>query len=89
MEISRSNIKNIVNLREAYSTILTNNLNRVIKLFTSITVLLTIPTIISSIYGMNVQLPFDKNPLAFFGIIIVILTISASLFYLFNKKQWL
>lgn len=89
MEISRSNIKNIVNLREAYSTILTNNLNRVIKLFTSITVLLTIPTIISSIYGMNVELPFDKNPLAFFGIIIVILTISASLFYLFNKKQWL
>lgn len=89
MEISRSNIKNIVNLREAYSTIMTNNLNRVIKLFTSLTVLLTIPTIISSIYGMNVQLPFDQNPFAFIGIIAIIFAISGALFYLFNKRQWL
>lgn len=89
MEISRSNIKNIVNLREAYSTILTNNLNRVIKLFTSVTVLLTIPTIISSIYGMNVALPFDQSPYAFIGIITLIIVISSGLLYLFNKKQWL
>jgi magnesium transporter len=89
MEISRSNIKNIVNLREAYSTIMTNNLNRVIKLFTSLTVLLTIPTIISSIYGMNVNLPFDQSPFAFMGIIIIIIAISSALFYLFNKRQWL
>ena len=89
MEISRSNIKNIVNLREAYSTILTNNLNRVIKLFTSLTVLLTIPTIISSIYGMNVKLPFDQSPFAFLGIIGLIIMISAALLYLFNKREWL
>ncbi len=89
MEISRSNIKNIVNLREAYSTIMTNNLNRVIKLFTSLTVLLTIPTIVSSIYGMNVSLPFDQNPYAFLGIISLIFIISGALFFLFNKRQWL
>ncbi len=89
MEISRSNIKNIVNLREAYSTIMTNNLNRVIKLFTSLTVLLTIPTIISSIYGMNVRLPFDQSPYAFFGIILIIFIITGALLYLFNKRQWL
>ncbi len=89
MEISRSNIKNIVNLREAYSTIMTNNLNRVIKLFTSLTVLLTIPTIISSIYGMNVSLPFDKSPYAFFGILSLIIVISGTLLYVFNKREWL
>lgn len=89
MEISKSNIKNIVNLREAYSTIMTNNLNRVIKLFTSLTVLLTIPTIIASIYGMNVHLPFDQSPYAFAGIIALITIISASLLYLFTKKEWL
>ena len=89
MEISKSNIKNIVNLREAYSTIMTNNLNRVIKLFTSLTVLLTIPTIVASIFGMNVQLPFDQSPFAFIGIILLIFSISAILLYIFNKRQWL
>jgi len=89
MELSRSNIKNIVNLREAYSSIMTNNLNRVIKLFTSVTVLLTIPTIIASVYGMNVALPFDQSPYAFLGIVTVIISITGGLLYLFNRRQWL
>lgn len=89
MELSRSNIKNIVNLREAYSSIMTNNLNRVIKLFTSVTVLLTIPTIVASVYGMNVSLPFDQSPYAFLGIVTFIVSITGGLLYLFNRRQWL
>ncbi len=89
MEVSKANIKNIVNLREAYSTIMTNNLNRVIKLFTSVTVLLTIPTIIASIYGMNVHLPLEDSPFAFAIIVGLIISITATLLYVFNKRQWL
>lgn len=89
IELSKSSLKTMVNTREASSTIMTNNLNRVIKLFTSLTVLLTIPTIISSIYGMNVHLPFENNPLAFVGIVAVICLILGSLSYLFYRREWL
>ena len=46
---------------DAFSSIISNNLNVIMKVLTSITVLLTIPNIIFSFYGMNVKgLPFDQ-----------------------------
>lgn len=89
IEISQANLRAIVNIREAYSTIMTNNLNRVIKLFTSLTVILTIPTMIASIYGMNVPLPFQHSPLVFLGIIAGLIIISVSLILVFIKNRWL
>jgi magnesium transporter len=89
VELCKSTLKNIVNIREAYSTIVTNDLNKVIKLFTSLTVILTIPTIIASLYGMNVALPFANHPDAFWlvgGIIIFIITV---VFWIFNRNRWL
>ncbi len=89
IELSTSNLKTIVNIREAYSTIMTNNLNRVIKLFTSLTVLLTIPTMIASFYGMNVHLPFSDSPYAFLGISFFTLAVSFALAVLFARNRWL
>lgn len=88
-EMAKSNLRTIVNIREAYSTIMTNNLNQVVKLLTSLTILFTVPTMIASLYGMNVRLPFDQHPYAFFGILAVILTISFMLFLIFTRKRWL
>lgn len=89
IDISKSNLRNIVNYREAYSAIMTNKLNQVIKLFTALTVILTIPMIVSSIYGMNVRLPFEQNPSTFYGIITILLVLSLSIGFLFWKKRWL
>lgn len=89
IEICKENLRNMVNVREAYSTIMTNNLNRVIKLFTSLTVILTIPTIIASMYGMNVTLPFERNPMAFFLIVGFIVFTSLSLILIFMRNKWL
>jgi magnesium transporter len=89
IELCRSNLKNIVNIRESYSTIMTNNLNRVIKLLTTLTILLTVPTIISSVYGMNIQLPFADSPHAFTYIVALTVVISSSLLLFFSKKDWL
>lgn len=89
LEMTRGNMKSIVNIREAYSSIMTNNLNSVIKLFTSLTIILTIPTIISSIYGMNVALPFASSPFAFAGIMVSILGISIIAVVLFFIMDWL
>lgn len=89
LEISRVAIKSIKNIREAYSTILTNDLNRVIKILTVVTIVLTIPTIISSIYGMNVSLPFDHSPFAFLYVIALIIFMSVAFLWLLIKRRWI
>jgi magnesium transporter len=85
----KGSLKTIVNIREAYSNIATNNLNRQIKLLTTLTVVLTIPTIVGSFFGMNVPVPFQNNSLAFLGIIAATSGIAALIIYLFRKSGWL
>lgn len=89
MELSRSNLTNIVNIREAYSTIVTNNLNRVIKILTGLTIVLTVPMIITSAFGMNVRLPFAASPLAFWGILGATGIISTFILGTLIKNRWL
>jgi magnesium transporter len=89
MAICTSNLKGIVNIRESHSSIVSNNLNTTMKLLTSITVILTIPTMVSSFYGMNVDLPFHSSPLAFLGILIFTLIVSFGLLALFRKRDLL
>lgn len=48
-----------------FSSLFSNNLNLVMKLLTAITIIIAIPTLISSVYGMNVKLPFQDSPHAF------------------------
>ncbi|HIA92171.1 TPA: magnesium transporter CorA family protein [Candidatus Saccharibacteria bacterium] len=89
IESAKSNIKTIVSIREAYSTISTNNLNQVIRLLTSLTVVLTVPTIIASLYGMNVDLPFQNEPGAFVIVISSTIIVSSILILIFRKNKWL
>lgn len=86
--ISQANLKNIVNIREAYSNIMTNNLNKKIKFLTALTVVLNIPVLISSFYGMNVPLPLSQTPFAFWYLFFVSITISLILIMIFVKRDW-
>jgi magnesium transporter len=88
-DVCRVNIKSIRSLRDSYHIIFTNNVNRTIKLLTALTIIFSIPTIVASIYGMNVTLPFQNKPHAF--TIIMGFTILASILsiILFTKKKWL
>lgn len=88
VDSSRTLLKTIQNVRNAAETILTNNLNNRIKTLTVLTILLTIPTVISSLYGMNVPLPMANSSYAFeFVIAIVIGTVSLGVWY-FKKNEW-
>jgi magnesium transporter len=89
LQIAKDLIRNLVNIREAYSTILTNNLNYVIKLFTSLTIVLTVPTIIGTFYGMNVGLPFAESSYAFILIVSLSGIIMAALLFIFVRKDWI
>jgi magnesium transporter len=61
----KSALKNISNMRDYYTATLTNKLNKTITILTFFTVFLTIPTIIFSLYGMNIALPLQQHPLVF------------------------
>ncbi len=89
IQLSKENLRSIVNIRDAYTTIMTNNTNRVIRFFTSITVILTIPMIVTSMYGMNVGLPFAQSPWAFTGLMLFTLIITGALVLVFLINDWL
>jgi len=89
LDICKTSIKTIVNIREAYSAILSNELNKVMKFLTSLTIIIGVPTLIASIYGMNISLPLENSPLAFLYIIFGNLLITFGLVLIFYLKRWL
>jgi magnesium transporter len=89
IDVCKTSIRTIVNIREAYSAILTNGLNQTIKLLTAITIIFTIPTMVASFYGMNVALPLAAHPFAFSITLGGSILLSAILFVVFAYKKWL
>ena len=75
IEACLSNIKTIVNIREAYSTIASNELNRTMKLLTIATVLIALPNVFFGMYGMNVTLPFADQEHGYFIVVGVTLLV--------------
>lgn len=89
VDICQVNLKSIKSLRESYQVVFTNRLNKVIQFLTAFTIIMTIPTIIASLYGMNVRLPLSESPYAF-GYVLLFSFIGVILFMLFfYKKKWL
>jgi len=89
IELSKNSLQNVKNIRDSYSTILSNNLNRVIKLLTSLTIILNVPTMIAGLWGMNVNVPFAKSIYAFIFVLVIIVLICAILIKIFRKKDWI
>ena len=88
-DICTVSVKSIRSLREAYQILFTNDVNKTIKILTAITIIFTIPTIIASIYGMNINLPLQHSPWAFLIIMNITLVLSLACVYLFVRKKWL
>lgn len=88
-DLCNVSVKGIRGLRDSYQVIFTNNLNKIIKLLTVMTILLTIPTMIGGIYGMNVALPFQDNPLIFAYLMWFTVFICTVTFLIFYYKKWL
>lgn len=81
--------KTIRSLRDSYQIIFTNNLNKTIKLLTALTIIFSIPTMIASLYGMNVALPYAEFKHMFALLVSLIVAFSVVCFYLFRKRGWL
>ncbi|AJF59862.1 MAG: magnesium transporter [archaeon GW2011_AR10] len=74
---------------DAFASIISNNLNIVMKFLTTVTILLMIPTLIASIYGMNIDLPFQSDQNAFFMVMLFSVLLSLSGLLLFWRRQLL
>jgi len=86
IETCRSNTKSIINIRQAYSSISSNNLNRSIKILTIVTVMITLPNIFFSMYGMNIKLPYAEEEWAF-GALFVVVGLVLVLSYIVLKRK--
>lgn len=74
---------------DAYASIISNNLNRVMKFLTSITIILSIPTMIASFWGMNVPVPMQNNPYGFVILIGASIIVSIIATMWLNKREML
>lgn len=73
---------------DAFSSVISNNLNFVMKTLTSITIVMAVPTMIGSFWGMNVPVPFENGgPLAFAGIIAFSVVLTALVAVFMIKKK--
>ena len=75
------------NTTEAFASVISNNLNITMKMLTSLTALLSIPTIIASLWGMNVPVPFAGSPWGFWAVLglAAVMAIIAAIFMIRKK----
>jgi len=74
---------------ETYASIISNNLNMYINRLSVIAIVLMVPTLVSSFYGMNVALPLQDNPYAFYILFFVSLVMTFIFIYFLRKKNLL
>ncbi len=85
---ARSVLKTIQNIRGAIEAIMTSRLNNALRILTVLTILLTVPLVIASLYGMNVKLPFQEGSHTFYFILLLNVVILGALIVVFRKNQW-
>ena len=72
---------------DAYASVISNNLNIVMKVLAVITIVMSIPTMIASFWGMNVPVPFADSPFGFFGLVGVSLVLTVIGSIVLGKKK--
>lgn len=72
---------------DAFASVISNNQNTVMKFLAAITIILTIPTIIASIWGMNVGVPFAGTVWGFWAVIGIIVGVTVPVLIIMIKKR--
>ena len=87
MEMSKIYSDILTGTMDAYASIISNNLNGVMKFLASLTIIISVPTLIASIWGMNVDLPFKGSPYGFACIIGISIAVSTVAYIWLKKKD--
>lgn len=88
--IEMTNIANniLMQMTSAYASIINNNMNKIIKTLTLITIVLYVPTLISSFFGMNVEIPGQHSGYAFLTIMGISIALSVMILAVFMRRRW-
>ena len=89
MEMAATYSEILNGMTDIFGTVVSNNLNNVMKLLTSITLIISIPTLIASIMGMNVDFPFSTGVYGFYGVLGITAVITVIVAIWLNKKDML
>ncbi|MBN8610658.1 MAG: magnesium transporter CorA family protein [Deltaproteobacteria bacterium] len=74
---------------DAFASVISNNLNDVMKLLASVTVVLTPPIAVAGYWGMNVPVPWAREPWAFLALIALSLVLSFLCALELRRRRWL
>lgn len=77
----------LASMMDAFASVISNNLNIVMKFLTSVTIVMSIPTMIASFFGMNVAVPWQDNSVGFAYAMVVALILTISVTVVFWKKK--
>ena len=72
---------------DTYSSIINNNMNTVMRTLTSVTILMMIPTLVTSMFGMNLINGMEAKPWGFVFAIVVSVAISGIAWWIFRHKR--
>jgi magnesium transporter len=88
IEMTNISTNILSSMMDTFASIISNNLNGVMKFLTSVTIVLSLPTLITSFFGMNVTLPFTDHPLSYLMIIGISLALAMMVILFFARRDW-
>ncbi|MCP3740421.1 magnesium transporter CorA family protein [Rossellomorea sp. BNER] len=88
IEMAETHTTILSGMMDAFASVISNNVNIVMKFLTSITIIMALPTMVASFYGMNVPIPFQDYPYSFFVAITISFILSSVTAVVFWKKRF-
>ncbi|MFB9990581.1 magnesium transporter CorA family protein [Deinococcus oregonensis] len=77
----------LTSMAGAFASVISNNVNQVVKVLTVTTILVAIPTLVTSIFGMNVPVPFHDNPDGMWIVLAIAMVLASTLAFLFHRLK--
>lgn len=78
----------LTGMMDAYASVISNNMNNIMKQMTSISIILMIPTLIASLYGMNVPNGLEESKYGIWILLFISVILSTVGFLLFKRRRW-
>ena len=88
IQVTNINAEILSSMMDAFASIISNNLNVVMKALAAITIVINVPAIVAAFYGMNVTLPGEQHPLAFVLVLGFSLALTSIAAFIFYKRDW-
>jgi magnesium transporter len=88
IEMAETHTSILIGMMDAFASIISNNVNIVMKFLTSFTIILSLPTMVASFYGMNVSIPFQDYRYSFFIALTIAFILSSITAFIFWRRRF-